>query len=375
MRAVRDGAAADGDAARGQLSDHRPTRMGRNGKVRGCSVSVRGMLTRLHIQGYKALRDIDTTLEPLTVIVGPNGCGKTSVLEAIAVARQHHHEGTCVSRVERDPCSKNDIVRGAAIALWSKEHGCLRVEPTSSWESLGPLSTRVLALNATALARPTDSLRTTPFMADDGSGLATVLASWMDGQPEKLESIDDQLREMIPNLERVRVRRAPAPVSERRAAPVMVDEIFFDFRHAKSVPAEHVGGGSLILLGLLTAASTDDTSLLLLDGIEQGLHPKAQQQLVGQLRALTERGLQIIATSHSPYLVLHLEYEEVRIMTASASGEALIGELTDHPEHARWGEDMSTSEFWTVFGEDWLSKAFAQNHGRGNEFDRLDRGV
>lgn len=45
------------------------------------------MLTRLHVQGYKALWDITTTLEPLTVLVGPNGCGKTSVLESIALVR------------------------------------------------------------------------------------------------------------------------------------------------------------------------------------------------------------------------------------------------------------------------------------------------
>ena len=44
------------------------------------------MLTRLHIQNYRGIRDL--TLEPLarlTLLVGENGAGKTSVLEAIAL--------------------------------------------------------------------------------------------------------------------------------------------------------------------------------------------------------------------------------------------------------------------------------------------------
>ena len=40
------------------------------------------MLKSIHLKGYKAHRDTTVSLEPLTVFVGPNGSGKTSVLDA-----------------------------------------------------------------------------------------------------------------------------------------------------------------------------------------------------------------------------------------------------------------------------------------------------
>jgi hypothetical protein len=44
------------------------------------------MITSVTIQNFKNLRHLEIGLEPLTVFVGANGSGKTSVLEAIHVA-------------------------------------------------------------------------------------------------------------------------------------------------------------------------------------------------------------------------------------------------------------------------------------------------
>ena len=41
------------------------------------------MITNLHLVGFKAFAKAVIPLEPMTVIVGPNGSGKTSVLEAL----------------------------------------------------------------------------------------------------------------------------------------------------------------------------------------------------------------------------------------------------------------------------------------------------
>lgn len=117
------------------------------------------------VQGYKALRDIDTTLEPLTVIVGPNGC------------------------------------------------------------------------------------------------------------------------EFVPQIERIRTRRAPVSLVEAQEVPVGLDregkdvlatrhyqrnvigsEIVFDFSHAKGVQAKHASEGTLLLLALLTVVATEDAW----QGIEPG---------------------------------------------------------------------------------------------------------
>jgi len=45
------------------------------------------MLLRLHIQGFKNLRDVEVRFGPLTCFVGPNGVGKSNVFDAIQLLR------------------------------------------------------------------------------------------------------------------------------------------------------------------------------------------------------------------------------------------------------------------------------------------------
>lgn len=408
------------------------------------------MLTRLRVQGYKALRDIDTTLEPLTVIVGPNGCGKTSVLEAIAMVsdfvahdltgylnhplteirtkdfaaeiptsvalwatlgmKQREQIGEVVLKemakalqgveIPNDLVVEDEPKAPSAADLGGRE---LRLELShrpdgASWSKSAVFPwayghalqdelfescfgrIRRLELDGRMISQPSYLPDPVPKVSNDGTGLATVLA-WLQGeQYEKFEAIQARVREFVPQIERIRTRRAPVSLVEAQEVPVGLDregkdvlatrhyqrnvigsEIVFDYFHAKGVHAKHASEGTLLLLALLTVVATEDVSVLLLDDIDRALHPKAQQQLVDYLRMISESGVQTIATTHSPYLVLHLEYDEVRAMTLSDSGTAMIGKLTEHPEYPRWNEHMSTSEFWTVFGEEWLAKVRA--HG------------
>ena len=43
------------------------------------------MIRRVFIKGYKSLRDVDVSLKPLTVIVGPNASGKSNLLDALGL--------------------------------------------------------------------------------------------------------------------------------------------------------------------------------------------------------------------------------------------------------------------------------------------------
>lgn len=43
------------------------------------------MIRRVFIKGYKSLRDVDISLKPLTVIVGPNASGKSNLLDALGL--------------------------------------------------------------------------------------------------------------------------------------------------------------------------------------------------------------------------------------------------------------------------------------------------
>ena len=41
------------------------------------------MLKRVHVRGYKSLRDVEVNLKPLTLLIGPNNAGKSNFLDAV----------------------------------------------------------------------------------------------------------------------------------------------------------------------------------------------------------------------------------------------------------------------------------------------------
>jgi len=114
-----------------------------------------------------------------------------------------------------------------------------------------------------------------------------------------------------------------------------------------------------LVLGLLTVLmSQGRPDLILLDDIDRGLHPKAQREVVGLLRTILDQNpeLQIVATTHSPYLLDHLRPEEVRLTTLGDDGTVSVAGLTDHPDFDKWKDEMAPGEMWSLFGEKWVGE-------------------
>ena len=66
--------------------------------------------------------------------------------------------------------------------------------------------------------------------------------------------------------------------------------------------------------------------------------------------------LQIIATTHSPYLLDEMRPEEVRLTTRLDDGSVACGRLDAHPDFERWKEAMAPGEFWSMVGERWVAE-------------------
>ena len=64
--------------------------------------------------------------------------------------------------------------------------------------------------------------------------------------------------------------------------------------------------------------------------------------------------LQIVATTHSPYLVDCLRPEEVRLTTLNDDGTVSIASLVEHPDFDKWKDEMAPGEMWSLFGEKWV---------------------
>ncbi len=160
----------------------------------------------------------------------------------------------------------------------------------------------------------------------------------------------------LPGCGRDRARSAVAHTVDRA---YWGHQLVLDFKGAPDVPAPLASEGTLLVLGLLTALLTEPRPrLLLLDDIDKALHPRAQEELVKQLRKVLEIDpeLQILATSHSPYLLDHFDPQEVLVTAIRPDGSTGCAPLSDHPDADRWKRTTRAGELWSFLGEDWIAQ-------------------
>jgi predicted ATPase len=237
----------------------------------------------------------------------------------------------------------------------------------------------LLRLDVARLLAPSYSDQPVPHMEPNGEGLPSVLAYLASNRPEQFARIREALRAVVPIVRDMRFPRAA--VIRFESEVIKVDDktfthraereywgnsIEFDMEGAPRIPAEMVSEGTLLVLGLLTMImGPERPRIVLLDDIDRALHPKAQGDLVALLRRLLDQNpdMQIVATSHSPYLLDHLRPEEVRLTTLKDDGSVACGRLDQHPEFEKWKETMTPGEFWSLVGEKWLVEAEAGDAG------------
>jgi predicted ATPase len=360
------------------------------------------MIHAIKIENFKNILEQVIEFDRLTVFVGANASGKTSVLEAIDLAVEAEPGNPIWSYRKNKECGwiytrggSGDLAITCAtgggqftVKVSPPDRFLLPPEPLGEpgWKfnltaddgnspevaqgSARPLV--FLQLNAAQLAKPSYSETDHPRLESDGGGLASVLAFMALSDPDAFDEFMDHVKELLPQVKRIRFRKVPVQRSEIESITIGGDSgerrtirtfqgeaILFDFKNASDVSAHTVSEGTLMILGLLTVLlGPDRPKVLLMDDIEHGLHPLAQVTLLGSIKKVMEKfpELQILATAHSPYLLDQLEPRQIRLMTTGIDGYSLCGRLEDHPQFAQWKDEMAPGELWSLFGEKWIAE-------------------
>jgi hypothetical protein len=218
--------------------------------------------------------------------------------------------------------------------------------------SIGPA--KLYRFDARRIADAAYSGEEHPTVDEDGGNTAVVLAALKLEQEEAFERIETELRKIVPNIERIRVRRVKMPraSAEHPTAEVRVgNKIFLDFKGASDVPAHAASEGTLITLALLTAlCSPKRPQILLLDDIEHSLHPQAQMHLMRELKRLLEEfpEVQLVATTHSPYILDELDPSDVRVFALRPDGSVACRSLSAHPQAEKTRGVLTSGQLWSL---------------------------
>jgi energy-coupling factor transporter ATP-binding protein EcfA2 len=386
------------------------------------------MIDRVHFEKFKSLEDVTIDLGRLTALVGPNGCGKSSVLQGIhllsqtGIRRPREDESSPWSRFgttfggARDPRRlaspgrpttlklrmrdsggdelelaidipgpSNDELEGQRIeftASVSGPDGTLSVSiPPKGGESALPVlehprvkrfvSVVYLHLDAAIMTRTSTTDEEVPRMEANGKGLASSLA-WMAGaQPETLAAIAADLAKVVPGVRRILTYRER--IAERMMDQIDIDgqpvwrpversrigdKFAIEFDEGGIIPADLLSEGTVLALGLLTKSREERRPrLVLLDDIDRGLHIEAQAKLVAVLRELltVDPEMQIVCSTHSPYLLDLFEPSEVRVLALDAKRHTQALALTAHPDFDKWRFGTQTGELWAALGNAWVT--------------------
>lgn len=372
------------------------------------------MIREARFEEFRALRSLRVSFERLTVLVGPNGSGKSSILEGIHYLLQGTHrplqqvlagpfrpdrlrntrasgpmklglsfEGPPPGALELlvTPTDTEDAAPpykaqmratvGAEVRQWNPDDALLREQGPLflelSKETAGAL---FLRLSPRALAAPSYADTEEPALGPDGEGLASVVADLATREPERKEAITEALRRVVPGVRRIRTERAAVVRAEtefitvgtervplRRDQRYWGSRVLLDTTSGEAIPLHAASEGTVLTLGLMTILHGGRRPrTLLMDDLDRALHPRAQQALVAVLREALDNdpSLQVLATSHSPFLLDALEHREVRLLTLDDDGSALCAPLGEHPTFERWKNLVHPGELWSSELEDWL---------------------
>lgn len=317
------------------------------------------MIASIAFRNFKALRNTHVELEPFNLVIGPNGSGKTSLIESIMRLRTLSRLPLSSSdagpqrqggpEIEFAFDAPHDGVRARLGCVSDLLCDTLRIEPAGAagWPELrtklGTIRGYVLDHHALAkTARRTDGAE----LAPDGGNLAAVLAHLRQSSPDAFSGLTGELLRLMPEFQSLEL----VEHSDDRV------EFGLRLRDNGVVPADEVSQGMLYLLGVLALAfDPAPPSVLCIEEVDRGIHPHMLREMRDALYRLSypksfgseRHPVQVITTTHSPYFIdLFREHPEEVVISHKHGRAATFTRLADRPDLPELLREGSLGEMW-----------------------------
>lgn len=228
----------------------------------------------------------------ITLLVGPNNTGKTTVIEALLLnngkkLNKGERHGNAKAVIIITDCDKNSIKytnvnNGSGISVTGSN--VFRPEPIAAKRSMGYRFNGKWSFNALVdISRGTDIRNSREF--DIGPILKTILE-----EPQKKELFDKYMKGLIPHFTDWTIDTE--------------EDNGNDYIEYKTKKCKHksylLGDGVISLFRIVAHLIHEENTTLIIDEPELSLHPAAQKRLSELLSDLT-KSRQIILSTHSTY--------------------------------------------------------------------------
>lgn len=277
------------------------------------------MIESIEIKNLRGIREGKLEgLTPLTILVGPNGCGKSTILDALligshpdpvaAIVRAVHRQKTLssagrwlVHRVDRSNQIDVLVLAGRdkgrrCTLMWTGPsadnvaHFRCRVQAPDGLRCvdgkilLTPKGTFDYELDA-GYPRVMDDVRFVEAASHEGAALHDLYSQAVEqGQKQQAIAI---MTALLPNVRNIEILT--------EAGKPVLHVVFDDY----SVPAALVGDGIHALLRLVLELAARRRGLVLAEEPELHQHPRAIGQSARAIVAAARAGIQVVLSTHS----------------------------------------------------------------------------
>lgn len=175
----------------------------------------------------------------------------------------------------------------------------------------------------------------------DGSNIGDYLLHLYENYPKDFTALIETLRYVLPYASDL----TPAMTSElTRNVYLQLTEGSF------KVPGWLLSTGTLRIVALLAVLRhPEPPPLICIEELENGLDPRTIHLIVEEIRdAVQRRGIQVIITTHSPYLLDLLPLSSLILCERDAAGEPKFYRPADDESMKRWAADFAPGQLYTM---------------------------
>jgi predicted ATPase len=320
------------------------------------------VIASVAFRNFKALRGTSLSLSPFNLVIGPNGSGKTSLIQAILRLRGLSKLPLAEAgrESERQPDGAEITFRfappydGLEASL-----GCvsdavcdlLQVIPLTTGEGVDDwaglrarlLTARGYVFDHDAIGRPA-SAKDGHELAADGGNLAAVLAERRAAHPDAFARLTAGLFRLLPEYDGLDLEPRAGQRLELRLR-LAGEGVWLE--------AGALSQGTLYALALLTLAyDPAPPAIVCIEEVDRGIHPRMLREVRDLLYRLSYPGdgrvpVQVIATTHSPYLLdLFRDHPEEVVITEKHGSTARFTRLDQCADLANVLSSGSLGDLW-----------------------------
>src|SRR6478735_8876844 len=323
------------------------------------------MIAAVHFKNFKALRATAVQLAPFNLVLGPNGSGKTSLIQSLLRLRTLSGlaPGPLADPGPATPggpeiefsfgapyadirvalgCSTDELVCNLLVLDAPPGADARRAELRKKLQSI-----RAYLFDHYAMAAPARAGDGTE-LASNGGNLAAVLAAWQVQHPAAFAALQAEFTRLVPEFAALELRPRDGGLVELGARLVAEGGHF--------VAAENLSQGTLYLLAILVLAfMPNPPAVVCLEEVDRGMHPRSFREVRDALYRLSypqDTGMdrapvQVITTTHSPYFLDQFrEHPEEVVLASKRGAEATFERLSDRKDILDLMKETHLGDLW-----------------------------